>query len=284
MQGQQTTKLVAVTTVMVVALFALVRIWATQTQFSAADSCDPSSLGEQYGPISAIYQVDGGRIGLLCYGSYDPQLDTAWNSLAAMTTPAERVSLQSFALFDGTGAAAAYTQQLDPEATEFTIAVSRSVAQGHPQVLRHVMAHEFAHVLTSHQSNIFTGAPVPTAECLTAENPYGCVGWNNHLATWTHQFWRQPEIDALHSDGYRNQAEAARRCAADPGFPGEYSATNPGEDYAESFASYVLSVRVPAANQPRMSFMASDPRVVAIRDRVHAAGLSAPDLILDRCG
>lgn len=249
--------------------------------FTAPDPCDPSSLGEGYGSIAAIYQVEDGQITDLCFGASDNDLFTAWTSLANITTPIERASIKAFAVYDGQYAG--YTQQIDGAGSEFMIAIERSTAQAHPQSLRFVVAHELAHVFTNHQSNPWSGERVPTLDCLGDENLYGCAGWNNYLATWTYQFWPDREIEAL--DGaYREPSEAARRCAIDAGFVGEYAATNPGEDFADSFAAYILSVPVHSSAQSRVNFMSSYVDIVAMRDRIHASGLSAPDLVIDRCG
>ncbi len=248
---------------------------------AAIDPCDPSSLGQGYGSITSIYEIENGEIASLCHGSSDDDLFTAWNSLANITTPLERASISSFALYEGRFAG--YTQQLDVDGTEFMIAIERSTAQAHPQSLRFTVAHELAHVFTNHESNPWSGEQVPTIGCLGDQNLYGCAGWNNYLATWTYQFWPDPEIEALEL-AYREPSEAARRCAVDPGFVGEYAATNPGEDFANAFAAYILSVPVPSTAQSRVNFMGSYVDFVAMRDRVHASGLSAPNLVIDPCG
>jgi hypothetical protein len=124
---------------------------------------------------------------------------------------------------------------------------------------------------------------VSTTGCVNDTNLYGCAGQNNYLATWTYQFWPSTEIASL-DDNYRDPAEAARRCAADAGFVGPYAATNPGEDFAEAFAAFVLSIPVPPQAQSRILFMSSNVQIVAIRDRIHEAGLSAPDLLISQCG
>lgn len=261
--------------------FAFIVTRFNGTSTAALDPCDPQSLGEGFGPIAAIYLVEDGEITDLCHGTSDNDLFTAWRSLANITTPIERASITAFAIYDGQYAG--YTQQIDAEGSEFMIAIERSTAQAHPQSLRFVVAHELAHVFTNHESNPWSGERVPTIDCLGDENLYGCAGWNNYLATWTYQFWPDREIDALEL-AYRDPGEAARRCANDPGFIGEYSATNPGEDFADSFAAYILSVPVPPSAKSRVNFMSSYVDIVAMRDRIHAAGLSAPDLLISPCG
>lgn len=267
----------------VLALVAVVFVSTRQggSSFADLDACDPSSLGQGYGSIAAIYKVDDGQITDLCHGSSDDDLFAAWNSLANITTPLERASISAFALYEGRFAG--YTQQLDADGSQFMIAIERSTARSHPQSLRFVVAHELAHVFSSHESNPWSGERVPTIDCLGDENLYGCAGWNNYLATWTYQFWPDPEIEAL-TLAYREPSEAARRCAIDAGFVGEYAATNPGEDFAQAFAAYILSVPVPPSAQSRVNFMSSYVDIVKMRDRIHASGLSAPNLVIEACG
>ncbi len=245
------------------------------------DPCDPQEIGTPEDTISSIYRIENGNIAERCFGPSDDDLFRAWGAMAQITTAEERAGLRSFAIFDG-AFAAAYTQQLNLEATEFTIAVRRDVARSHGQSLRHVMAHEFAHMLTNHTSNVFSGEKVPTVDCLSDENRYGCAGWGNYLATWTYQFWPEQEVVRLEAE-YRSSAEAARRCSEYSGFVTEYGATNPGEDFAETFAAFVLSSRTPASAQSRMNFMSSFPEIVAIRDRINAAGYNASDIYLEGC-
>ena len=245
------------------------------------DPCDPRSLGQTHGPILTVYALEAGEISNLCFGPHDSDLDRAWQSLAAITTPQERASIAAFAIYEGDYAA--YTQRINTESTVFVIAVNRPTAQAHPQTLRHTMAHEFAHVITAQESNVWNGEQVATSNCIGDDNLYGCAGRNNYLATWTYQFWPSNEIESL-DRSYHDPAEAARRCLADPGFVGPYAATNPGEDFAEAFAAFVLSIPVPASAQSRVRFMSSNVEIVAIRDRIHAAGLSAPDLVIGHCG
>lgn len=245
------------------------------------DPCDPVALGDDLGTITGVYRIEDGQVNGVCFGRGDDELSRAWASFSAITTADERAALEGFAIYDGTFAG--YTQQLDRGGTSFLIAVNRTTAQAHSQVLRHTMAHEFAHLFTGQASNPWNGAETAMVDCLSEENLYGCAGWDNYLATWTYQFWPDNEIERLGTHGHRSSTEAARRCSVGGGFVDEYGATNPSEDFAESFAAFVLSTPVPAGARPRIDFMASKPELVQIRNRIHAAGLTAPDLVLEGC-
>ncbi len=261
-------------------LFSVVLARADSASSWSSDPCTPESMGTTLGVVSSIYRITDGEIDGRCYGPVDDDLFRAWQALDAITEPADRQALAGFAIYDGRFAG--FAQQLDADASSFAIAIERDATRAHPDSLRYVVAHEFAHVLTSHHSNVWSGNEVATVGCLEAENRYGCVGWGNYLATWTHQFWPESEIDQLEV-AYRSSTEAARRCVSDGRFVSEYAATNPGEDFAETFAAFVLGVPVDGAAVTKVQFMASYPDIVALRDRIAARGLTTPNLRLAAC-
>ncbi len=146
--------------------------------------------------------------------------------------------------------------------------------------MRRVVGHEFAHVLTGTAEGIDRARG---GDCATGDNRYGCVTNNNYLSLWVDRFWSDTELESLQTDGYRNEAAAARRCADDPGFPTLYAATNPSEDFAETFEFFLFSNTVAASVRPRVEFLSTFPQLVRMRDRIAALGLSDTRLYQHDC-
>lgn len=245
------------------------------------DECDADRLSRNHGPLTTIYRVTGGELDGVCHGADDPAVYDAWAQLTVFTTSDERVPLAGFAGFraDPGADVAAYALALDRRQTRFLIAVNLDFLDQHPRHVQRVMGHEFAHVLTGTAE----GADRSTPTCAFSENRYGCVTNSNYLSAWAERFWDSAELDALDETGYRNHAEAARRCASDPGFPTAYAATNPSEDFAESFEFFLFGNRVAASVRPRMQFLATFPELVRMRDRIVAAGLADTRRYVHQC-
>ena len=260
---------------------AAVLLVATQSdrladQF-AVDRCDAEQLGQRaFGPLSTIYTVESGDLSGICHGSDDPTVYEAWANLTMFTTSDERASITGFGGFRNTSnrQVAAYATTLNSERTEFMIVVNLDMVEFDPWQVRRVMAHEFAHVLTR-------SAPgVDGDSC----GEFGCVSNTNYMGLWVDRFWSESELDSLDGNGYSDAAGTAQRCAANAGFPTQYGATNPYEDFSESFSFFLFSHGVPRSVQPRVQFLSSFPELVRMRDRVTAAGFADLRTYQQNCG
>lgn len=246
------------------------------------DECDADRLGEAFGPLRTIYTVDEGALSGVCHGTDDTTVYEAWTSLTAFTTAEERAPIVGFAGFDNTSGAdvAAFAVALDRSQSRFLIAVNREMVQLRPRQVRRVVGHEFAHVLTGTAQGIDRAQG---EDCGTRDAGYGCITNNNYLSLWVDEFWPETELASLQQDGYRNETAAARRCSTDPGFPSLYAATNPSEDFAESFEFFLYGNRVAANVRPRIEFLSTFPQLVRMRDRIAALGLSDTRLYQHDC-
>lgn len=245
------------------------------------DECDADRLGRYHGPLTTIYRVEDGGLAGVCHGADDPAVYEAWAKLTVFTSAVERDTLAGFAGFRASPdtEAAAFALALDRGQTRFLIAVNLEFLDEHPRHVQRIMGHEFAHVLTGTAE----GADRSEPDCRFAANRYGCVTNSNYLSQWVERFWSPEELASLDRAGYRSTAEATRRCAVDPGFPTRYAATNPSEDFAESFEFFLFGNRVAAPVQPRIQFLSTFPELVRMRDRIVAAGLADTRRYVHEC-
>ncbi len=243
----------------------------------AVDECDAEHLGQRaFGPLSTIYTVEGGNLSGICHGQDDPTVYDAWANLTMFTTADERNSIVGFGGFRNTSnrQVAAYATTLNSDRTEFMIVVNLDMVEYDPWQVRRVMAHEFAHVLTR-------SAPGVSGD---ACGEFGCVSNSNYMGLWVDRFWSEAELQSLEGNGYNDAAGTAQRCASNSGFPTQYGATNPYEDFSESFSFFLFSHGVPRSVQPRIQFLSSFPELVRMRDRVTAAGFADLRTYQQNCG
>lgn len=70
-----------------------------------------------------------------------------------------------------------------------------------------------------------------------------------------------------------------------PGFLGPYSASNPEEDFAETFSAFVYRLEATTPEvQAKLDWMADQPGLVEFRDRADAAGLGPLPNRFEPCG
>jgi len=261
----------------IIGLGALFVVLQSNGGFGATDECDADQLSRRaFGPLSTIYQVNDGHLAGICHGEDDATVYDAWSNLTLFTTAEERAAIVGLGGFRNTSRrdVLAYVTALDGEQTRFMIAVNLEMVELDPWLVRRTMAHEFAHVLTR-------SAPgVEGNSC----GQFGCISNTNYMGLWVDQFWSQAALDSIEGPGYSDTGGTTARCAADAGLPTEYAATNPYEDFSESFEFFLFSNRVPPSVQPRIQFLSSFPELVRMRDRVTAGGYADTRRFTQICG
>ncbi len=245
------------------------------SDLGSVDECDAERLGRRaFGPLSTIYTVDDGDLAGICHGVDDPTVYDAWANLTLFTTPEERTSIVGFGGFRNTSRrdVLAYATALDRDHSRFMIVVNLEMVELDPWLVRRTMAHEFGHVLTR-------SAPgIERSGC----GEFGCISNTNYMGLWVDRFWTQAELDSIES--YTDAAGTNARCRSNAGFPSNYAATNPYEDFSESFEFFLFSNRVPTSVQPRIQFLSSFPELVRMRDRITAAGYADTRRFAQNCG
>ena len=235
---------------------------------------------------AAHYVVDG-VLGALCSGDEDERLFEAWDALATIAPQGQLGDLGVFSAFEeadaGDEVTLAFVQPLDADGTLFQMSVSLDEYEFDPDEALLTMAHEFSHVFTATPSQ--TDRTVEAAEnCTTYDNGEGCFLEDSLIFQWVDTFWVD-YIDDFDPLVEASGAEGDERCAQDAGFLGPYAASNPEEDFAESFSAYVFDVEAATPEQQeRIDWMADQPGLVEFRERAEAAGLTPVRNGFDVCG
>lgn len=137
-----------------------------------------------------------------------------------------------------------------------------------PDLLAATLVHEHAHVFSYAESQF---DPRPTS-CDTFEVAEGCVLPDAYLWAFYEQFWSgypdHPDLENVDGDiAYEFYLQN------EEDFVSDYAATNIGEDFAESFMTYVLeddwSPSTPTG--AKLSFFDDYPELVELRQQMRAA-------------
>lgn len=137
-----------------------------------------------------------------------------------------------------------------------------------PDLLAATLVHEHAHVFSYAESQF---DPRPTS-CDTFETVEGCVLPDAYLWAFYEQFWAgypdHPDLENVDGDiAYEFYLQY------EEDFVSDYAATNIGEDFAESFMTYVLeddwSSSTPTG--AKLSFFDRYPELVELREQMRAA-------------
>jgi hypothetical protein len=249
--------------------------------------CTAAALGEDdVVDFTVAHVVVGGVLGEVCFGELDPTLVDAWNLLAAIAPRGQLADLGVFAGFDAEvtddETLLAFVNTLDDDGTEFQMSINLGAAQDDPDELVLTMAHEFSHVFTGTSTQLDRSLE-EIDDCDTYFNGAGCFLDDSLMAAWVEEFWADT-VDDVDGGVEPSVADGIERCDADGGFFGTYAASNPEEDFAESFSAFVLRVEPTPEQQARVDFMAAQPGLVEFRDRAVEAGLGPVEGNFDSCG
>lgn len=250
-------------------------------------SCDPEDLGQDdtISIVAAYYVVDG-ELGIPCLGEGNETVEKAWKILADLTPLEQLNDLALFAGFqsseEGDEVTLAYVNSVD-ENSLFQMSVNVAEADIDENELALTLAHEFSHVFTATSPELDRDAEA--ASCATYWSGDGCYVEGGLLASWIDEFWRPDLIEQVDPNAEATGADGQERCDLNAQFFGAYAASNPEEDFAETFSAFVL--RVPAMSddqQSKLDWIAGKPGLVEFRDRAVAAGYGPQDNNFDPCG
>ncbi|HUW04268.1 MAG TPA: hypothetical protein VMW08_18080 [Acidimicrobiales bacterium] len=249
--------------------------------------CSAVGLGEDdIVDFMVAHVVVGGVLGEVCFGELDATLVDAWNLLAAIAPRGQLADLGVFGGFDAEVTAdetlLAFVNTLDDDGVEFQMSINLDAAQDDPDELVLTMAHEFSHVFTATSTQLDRSLEAIDG-CDTYFNGEGCFLDDSLMFAWVESFWGDT-VDELDVGVEPSVVDGIERCDADGGFFGTYAASNPEEDFAESFSAYVLRVEPSPDQQARVDFMAAQPGLVEFRERAIEAGLGPVAGNFDQCG
>ncbi|MEM8708573.1 MAG: hypothetical protein AAGE98_19060 [Actinomycetota bacterium] len=253
---------------------------STADEFSD-DVCDIDLLGEEDGPVTSIYVVEDGRLAGLCFGDPDEAVTGAFELLEAVTRADQLGDIAYIGGFEAENDTLAFVTPLDDDYTAFVMAIDTISAVDDPGELRLTVLHEFAHVITQRNDQLDVSAA--PSSCATYWNGAGCFIPGSYVDAWVQEFWSEEDLLTLPTDGV-DQDAGEERCAIDPSFLGAYAASDPEEDFAESYSAFIFDLDVPAGVEPKMAFFADFPELRESREIARSSNLGEVPNNFDRCG
>lgn len=245
--------------------------------------CSPAVVGEEFGPVAAIYTVVDGELGEVCFGDPSRVLEDAWEGLARVTPTEQLEPLRLLAGYDGGGDTLAFTALADSRRVDaFLVAVDLTSADDYPDETQLTMVHELAHVFTQTPDQLDINAD--PEQCNTFWNGAGCFYPDSYIGQWIEDFWTEDDLFAQPGDGTAAEDLGEERCERDPGYVGSYAASSPEEDFAESFSAFVFDLEIPTGVEPKLDWFEAFPELSAFRDLQRSSGMSAVPNPFDICG
>jgi len=143
----------------------------------------------------------------------------------------------------------AFVKTIPPDHTSWSFAVNTDLlGEESTQLGTELIVHELAHII-SYESII--GVPLPaSAACHVYFKTRGCPKDNSYLAVFLEQFWNAVDLDrALKLKKKSNAVDISDEYfeSNKNRYVSGYAALSPEEDFAESFAQYVVN-RTPQVN------------------------------------
>lgn len=204
-----------------------------------------------------------------------------WARFVEVVPAEHRSTVAAFSVFDG-GDVDAYVEQLRDDPSGWHLAVNEALAsQGH--LLDRTLIHELGHLISFHPEQVPPAGDdrawhQAARDCATYLAKEGCSAADSYLNRFVEEFWAEellPEwqgIADIDDDEHRMGAIEAFAAAHRASFVTSYAATNPEEDLAESFATYVLTDAggLEGSIGERVRFFAQFPELEELREAIRA--------------
>ncbi len=153
-------------------------------------------------------------------------------------------------------------QDLNPQ--YWTLAVNLATADD-PQLLVATLIHEYAHVFSFDDDDFDRKAAV----CDTLDLFEGCAATDSYLFEFYETFWSS-YTDAVDVENLDADAAWKFYLNNEDDFVSDYAATNLGEDFAESFMTFVIedSFDGPGVAAQKLRFFTQYPELVELREHI----------------
>lgn len=249
--------------------------------------CAADILNEEGVAFTTVHVVVEGVLGAPCLGEEDETLFAAWDALAVIAPTAARADLGLFGGFAGGDAGdevtLAFVHPLDDDGSIFQMSINLASFEADENESYLTIAHEFSHVFNLGPTQIDRSVE-SEGSCDTFDNGEGCFYDDSLMAQWVEEFWDDGLLDDFDPREEASGEAGGPRCELNPEFLGSYAASNPDEDFAETFSAFVFGLDVDDAVEPKIEWMAEQPGLVEFRDRAIDAGLTALENNFERCG
>ncbi len=246
----------------------------------------------------ATYPVVGDKLGDPVFGSNVPQKlrplqedrrthEQIWDYFTAIIPAEQRTELVEYNVFtDGEDNLLAAVYQSETSAQQWVLQVDIKDSRN-PQDLTYTLVHEFAHLLSLNSKQVPPSLPIFNhpedeylyeAEVNKCPNYFpgeGCSNPDSYINQFFNQFWGEifTEWDNLNyiedDDVYYDALDKFYNKYADQ-FVTDYAATDPAEDFAETFSYFILQPQ-PAGDtvaEQKILFFYTYPELVRLRTQM----------------
>jgi len=136
----------------------------------------------------------------------------------------------------------AYVQASDESNGSWRYAINRAVLdENRPESEKYeTIVHEFSHIFSFNADQVDDS--IDYEDCETAYTAEGCPNEDSYYQMFIDEFWSARDLRGVEDEDEEDAQDYAYEIYdADPeDYPSEYAATNPGEDFAETFAFFVM--------------------------------------------
>lgn len=167
---------------------------------------------------------------------------------------------------------AAFVQEISGAAPKWALYVNiDAIEESDKEENMFLLTHEFAHIMTLNSGQV--DPQVDEAVCDGFFTGEGCALPESYIQKFFDEFWTQGDLIvaldyAENPDGTENPLYAKNPEA----FINDYAATNPGEDIAESFASFIFKKKPTGGRkvsvESKINFFYTFPELVSLRQAV----------------
>ncbi|WP_270352426.1 NADH:ubiquinone oxidoreductase subunit 4 (chain M) [Microbacterium testaceum] len=205
-------------------------------------------------------------------GALDPSPDDraqrVWDDFVRVATPAfVRSDVTTYRVGDDAGSdTLAYVISDDDDPTRWAFAANLAFADD-PRLLLTTLVHEYAHLLSLGVDDVDTDA----STCDTEWTGAGCLSADSDLQRFAERFWAGYD-DAPARDNLDTDVGTAFYAAHEADFVSDYAATNASEDFAETFATFVLEPEIVGDSvlADKFRYFAELPEYAGARERIRA--------------
>lgn len=234
------------------------------------------------------YQVQGNKIlnpepgaitsDLQAYQDDAAAHERIWVLFANLIPANQRAYISRFAIYtDGPDEVMAFVEPDPDDPSRWVLSVDIIDAQN-PDELTYTLIHEFAHVLTLNETQVAFDNEIfnqPDDEDLFAEAESSCPTYfpgegcslgDSYINAFFDAFWSDIYEEWLESDPESDEFYLAY----EDQFVTDYAATNPGEDIAESFTSFVMEPKPDGDTiaEEKVLFFYEYPELVQLRAEI----------------
>ncbi|WP_100810337.1 NADH:ubiquinone oxidoreductase subunit 4 (chain M) [Microbacterium sp. BR1] len=193
--------------------------------------------------------------------------DEIWTMFVGVVTePVAADTFNSYRVGDSADSdTMAYVSRDLDDPTEWMLVANAAYADDADTLLQ-TLIHEYAHVLSLNVAQV----PEPSGDCDTLELSEGCALPTSFIYAFQTDFWDAYGDEAPGPDNDDAEVADAFYAAHEEDFVSDYAATNVTEDFAESFAAFVLEAE-PDSDSPlaqKLDFFWAVPEFVQIRAHI----------------